>query len=132
MPSGGFRPGSGRKPGLLAKINTAARERALALVGSTDDPVQLALTYARDPDWPAALRTQLVLGLISVTYPRLVSQTVESHSVQFRVGAEALAAKTAALLSGRPGYEAEGELDGEAEGEAAEADVLADVLDGPE
>ena len=137
MPSGGWRPNSGRKPGFLGKINSAAREQALELIGSADDPVRLALAYAKDPNWPATLRTQLVLGLMSVTYPRLVAQTVESRSIQLRVGAEALAAKTALLLergpAERPNYDTEleeGDATEEVEPEETEAGggMLAEVL----
>lgn len=125
MPRGGARPGSGRKPGFGAidKLNTAAREQARELLGSADDPLQLALAYAKDPDWPPAIRAQLVLGLISVTYPKLVAQTIQSTNLQVHMSGDVLAAKTALALELRSGVVAT------LEGETSEANDVRELAD---
>lgn len=133
MPRGGYRPGSGRKPGFSAidKLNRQARTEAMALIGGSDDPVRLALAYARDDGWPKPIRAQLVLGVMSVVYPKLVAQTIQSTTMQVQVRGDALAAKTALLLERGPlgpgQFEAGQELEGEAEAGLVEGVTLAEL-----
>jgi len=130
MPRGGFRPGSGRKPGsgLIAKLHAQARGEAASLIGTDDDPLRLGLKLVKNEGVPVTVRAQLILGLLRVVHPVLVSQNVQSTSLHMHMAGDVLAAKTALLLERGAGMGGEAEADDyDLEGEAEPDVVMAEL-----
>ena len=69
---GGFRPGSGRPKGVVAKSRIVVHRPALEEIfdGLSYDPVLALIKEANDPTTPQALRVSIHQGLLEYVRPR--------------------------------------------------------------
>ena len=80
MAHGGKRHGAGRKPGggiVAAKVlRTEARALLAEIVGTSKDPLMVAIEIASDKKKPDALRLEAALGAARYLHPTLSAQAI--------------------------------------------------------
>ena len=100
MPRGGRRLNAGRKPGAGIPVKTTLRGEARAalaeIVGTSRDPLFVAIDIASDPEQPTNVRLEAALGCCRYLHPTLSAAAVQ-HVPAARDSAGAMGRLKAAL-----------------------------------